>query len=106
MNFVADVQVQFQCNGNVVTIGTTTITTTTSGSGTFFIAWPVSLVQNFTSSVLSDCTLVVTTMLNTCDSNLPSVGRLVSTLQFLRGIQIGFLRAADLIPAGFEYFNP
>ncbi|KAM3358492.1 phylloplanin [Capsicum galapagoense] len=88
--------VQLQCGaGNVVS------DTTTNGSGVFsFVLDPL---QNILSSLLSDCSLVVTTPLSTCNASLPSVGLLKSHLQLVGNtVSGGLLRIVNLIPAGFQ----
>jgi len=101
MNFVTGAQVRFECGS----AGHMVATTTTIETGNFLMTIPVPIVQNVTSNVLANCTLVVLTPMSTCNVNLPLVGRLVSALQFVGITQISFLSVSDLRPAGFQYFS-
>ncbi|KAH0781908.1 hypothetical protein KY290_001506 [Solanum tuberosum] len=68
--------VQLRCGaGNVVS------STTTNGSGAFSLV--LNPVQNILSSLLSNCNIVVTTPLSTCNASLPSVGVLQAPLQIV-----------------------
>ncbi|KAK6784654.1 hypothetical protein RDI58_018109 [Solanum bulbocastanum] len=68
--------VQLRCGaGNVVS------STTTNESGAFSLV--LNPVQNIVSSLLSNCNIVVTTPLSTCNASLPSVGVLQSPLQIV-----------------------
>ncbi|KAJ6722104.1 POLLEN OLE E 1 ALLERGEN AND EXTENSIN FAMILY PROTEIN-RELATED [Salix viminalis] len=88
--------VQLQCGGNVVS------TSTTNGSGVFSILLdPLSYIL---SSLLTGCSLKVATPLASCDSTLPSLGGLLSSLQFIGNTTLGaLLSVANIIPAGFRF---
>ncbi|XP_047945099.1 phylloplanin-like [Salvia hispanica] len=87
--------VQLQCGGNVVS------TATTDGSGVFSILMdPVNLLL---STLLSGCRLAVNTPLASCNASLPSVGGLVSNLQFIGNTVTGLMNVANLIPTGFQF---
>ncbi|XP_060191607.1 phylloplanin-like [Lycium barbarum] len=87
--------VQLQCGaGNVVS------STTTNGSGVFSLV--LDPLQNLLSSLLSNCNLVVTTPLSTCNASLPSIGFLQSPLQLVGKTLIGLLRIVNLSAAGFQ----
>ncbi|KAH6769678.1 Pollen Ole e 1 allergen and extensin family protein [Perilla frutescens var. hirtella] len=87
--------VQLRCGGNVVS------STTTDGSGLFSIL--LDPVNFLLSTVLSSCKLVVNTPLASCNTSLPSVGSLVSDLQFVGNTLIGLLNISNLIPMGFQF---
>ncbi|KAH6769677.1 Pollen Ole e 1 allergen and extensin family protein [Perilla frutescens var. hirtella] len=87
--------VQLQCGGNVVS------STTTDGSGLFSIL--LDPVNFLLSTILSGCKLVVNTPLASCNASLPSVGSLVSDLQFVGNTLIGLLNIGNLIPMGFQF---
>ncbi|XP_062108732.1 phylloplanin-like [Humulus lupulus] len=89
--------VQLQCNGNVVS------STTTNNAGVFsMLLDPVQLVL---SSLQSQCKLVVTTPLSTCNATLPSDGVLISLLQTLGTIVSGLLNITTLGPSGFNFLQ-
>ncbi|GLT99105.1 hypothetical protein SLE2022_165690 [Rubroshorea leprosula] len=81
--------VQLRCGGNVVADATT------NGKGAFSMV--LDPLQFVLSSVLSNCSLAVTTPLSTCNAKLPSVGGLLSSLQLAGITLIGLLNAADII---------
>uniref|UniRef100_A0A2N9H7J4 Phylloplanin n=1 Tax=Fagus sylvatica TaxID=28930 RepID=A0A2N9H7J4_FAGSY len=88
--------VQLQCGaGNVVS------SATTNGSGVFSIL--LDPLQYVLSSLLTDCNLVVNTPLSSCNAKLPSVGGLLSSLQFIGNTLIGLLNVANIIPTGFQF---
>ncbi|KAA8548927.1 hypothetical protein F0562_000611 [Nyssa sinensis] len=88
--------VQLQCGaGNVVS------SATTNGSGIFSIV--LDPLQYVLSSLLSNCSLVVNTPLSSCNASLPSVGGLLSSLQFIGNTLLGLLNVANIIPAGFQF---
>ncbi|KAG8369927.1 hypothetical protein BUALT_Bualt14G0064200 [Buddleja alternifolia] len=94
-NFCADALVQLQCGGTVVS------TATTNGSGLFSILLdPLNFVL---STLLSGCRLAVSTPLASCNANLPSIGGLVSNLQFIGSTLLGLLNVGNLIPSGFQF---
>ncbi|KAL3332520.1 hypothetical protein AABB24_032875 [Solanum stoloniferum] len=87
--------VQLRCGaGNVVS------STTTNGSGAFSLV--LNPVQNILSSLLSNCNIVVTTPLSTCNASLPSAGVLQSPLQIVGRTAGGLVNLAtgvfQLIP--------
>ncbi|GFQ05914.1 phylloplanin [Phtheirospermum japonicum] len=87
--------VQLQCGGNVVS------TSTTNGSGMFSIL--LDPMNFLLSTLVSGCKLVVNTPLASCNANLPSVGGLVSNVQFIGNTLTGLLNIANLIPSGFQF---
>lgn len=93
--FGADALVQLQCGGNVVS------TSTTNGSGLFSIL--LNPVEFLVSTLVSGCKLVVNTPLASCNATLPSVGGLVSNLQFLGNTLVGLLNVGNIIPSGFQF---
>ncbi|XP_057772354.1 phylloplanin-like [Salvia miltiorrhiza] len=89
--------VQLQCGGTVVS------TAVTNGSGLFSIL--LNPVNFLLSTLISGCKLVVNTPLASCNATLPSVGGLVSELQFIGNTLLGFLNIQNLIPSGFRIVN-
>ncbi|KAL7104917.1 hypothetical protein ACP275_07G012400 [Erythranthe tilingii] len=87
--------VQLRCGGSVIS------TATTNGSGVFSILLdPLNFIL---STVLSGCGLAVNTPLASCNASLPSVGGLVSNLQFIGNTVAGLLNVGNLIPSGFLF---
>ncbi|XP_055815204.1 phylloplanin-like [Solanum dulcamara] len=87
--------VQLQCGaGNVVS------STTTNESGVFSLA--LDPLQNILSSLLSNCNIVVTSPLSTCNARLPSVGLLQSALQLVGKSSVGLLRIVNLGANAFQ----
>ncbi|XP_009595196.1 phylloplanin-like [Nicotiana tabacum] len=87
--------VQLRCGaGNVVS------STTTNGSGVFSLV--LDPLQNILSSLLSNCSLVVTTPLSTCNASLPSIGLLQSPLQLVGKTLVGLLSIVNLGATGFQ----
>ncbi|KAL2536067.1 Pollen Ole e 1 allergen and extensin family protein [Forsythia ovata] len=77
-----------------------TTNVTTNAAGRYdVIAIPGNATLN---AILSSCNLVVNSSLSNCNANLPSAGQLVSPLQFVKTIPVGFLRATYLIVTGFQ----
>ncbi|TMW80995.1 hypothetical protein EJD97_012939 [Solanum chilense] len=90
--------VQLRCGaGNVVS------STTTNGSGAFSLV--TSPVQNLLSSLLSDCNIVVTTPLSTCNATLPSVGFLQAPLQIVGKTAGGLLNIVNVVTGAFQLIN-
>ncbi|KAK0608143.1 hypothetical protein LWI29_026145 [Acer saccharum] len=90
--------VQLQCGaGNVVS------SATTNGSGVFSIV--LDPLQFILSSLLTNCNLVVNTLLSNCNSKLPSVGGLLSSLQFVGNTLLGLLNVANIVPSGFQFLD-
>ncbi|KAJ4722154.1 Phylloplanin like [Melia azedarach] len=87
--------VQLRCNGNVVSGATTN-----ESGGFSMVLDPLQVVL---SSLLSNCSLVVNTPLAKCNGKLPSMGSLISTLQFAGNTLLGILNVANIIPAGFHF---
>ncbi|KAI5572451.1 hypothetical protein BDE02_10G014400 [Populus trichocarpa] len=88
--------VQLQCGGNVVS------TSTTNGSGIFSIL--LDPLNYILSSLLTNCNLKVDTPLTSCNSSLPALGGLLSSLQFIGNTPLGaLLTVANIIPAGFRF---
>ncbi|XP_021905026.1 phylloplanin-like [Carica papaya] len=87
--------VQLQCGGKVVS------SATTNGSGVFSMV--LDPLQYILSSVLANCKLAVTTPLAKCDANLPDLGHLLSSLQFVGNTLLGLLNVANLVPTGFQF---
>lgn len=91
----SDAGVQLRCNGNVVSGATTN-----ESGGFSMVLDPLQVVL---SSLLSNCSLVVNTPLAKCNGKLPSMGSLISTLQFAGNTLLGILNVANIIPAGFHF---
>ncbi|XP_015066296.1 phylloplanin-like [Solanum pennellii] len=90
--------VQLRCgSGNVVS------STTTNGSGAFSLV--TSPVQSLLSSLLSDCNIVVTTPLSTCNATLPSVGVLQAPLQIVGKTAGGLLNIVNVVTGAFQLIN-
>ncbi|XP_022973793.1 phylloplanin-like [Cucurbita maxima] len=88
--------VQLQCgNGNVVS------TATTNSAGMFLIL--LNPLQFLLSSLTSNCSVLVNTPLSSCNATLPSVGNLVSGLNFAGTILQGLLSITNIIPRGFTF---
>ncbi|KAL5541875.1 hypothetical protein UlMin_009585 [Ulmus minor] len=88
--------VQLQCgNGTVVS------SSTTNSGGIFSMV--LDPFQFILSSLLTDCRLAVATPLASCNASLPSVGGLLSPLQFIGNTLNGLLNIANIIPAGFKF---
>ncbi|KAK8916054.1 hypothetical protein KSP39_PZI023067 [Platanthera zijinensis] len=92
--------VALQCGSSLIS------TTITNSNGVFEMS--LGLISSLLSTLLSDCKLVVSTPLATCDASLPTAGILQSALQLLSP---GSLLAAlfggllNIIPAGFSLIN-
>ncbi|KAL1223680.1 Phylloplanin [Cardamine amara subsp. amara] len=95
----ANAGVQLQCGRR----NTVVSTATTNSAGIFSL--PSNLIQMLLSTLLSDCRLVVTTPLSTCNADLASVGNLVSRLTMIGSSVNGILNIIDIIPAGFLPIN-
>ncbi|XP_018825620.1 phylloplanin-like [Juglans regia] len=80
-------------SGNVVS------STTTNGSGVFTIL--LDPLQTLLSSLLSDCNLVVSTPLATCNAALPGLGVLRSPLLLIGNTIAGLLNVVNIVPTGF-----
>ncbi|CAL0334951.1 unnamed protein product [Lupinus luteus] len=91
----SNAEVQLVCDGKVLS------SATTNGGGMFSIMMD-SLLFNL-SSMLNGCNLVVTTPLSNCNSNLPSVGNLISTLHFGGTTLVGTKTVANIAPSGFQF---
>ncbi|KAL6193738.1 hypothetical protein ACLB2K_034822 [Fragaria x ananassa] len=90
--------VVLQCgSGNVIS------TATTNASGVFSIL--LDPLQFLLSSLLSNCKLVVTTPLSSCNSSLSGTQILESALQFIGNTVLGLLAIINVIPAGFIVSN-
>ncbi|KAI8566051.1 hypothetical protein RHMOL_Rhmol02G0009300 [Rhododendron molle] len=90
--------VQLQCgSGNVVS------SATTNGSGLFSIV--LDPLQFLLSTLLTGCNLVVKTPLSTCDSTLPGVGGLISSLQLIGNTLLGLLNITNIVPSGFNFLH-
>ncbi|KAL0388803.1 UNVERIFIED_CONTAM: hypothetical protein Sradi_2762100 [Sesamum radiatum] len=66
----------------------------------FYTLDPVNFLL---STLVSGCKLVVNTPLASCNASLPSVGGLVSNLQFIGSTLTGLLNVGTLIPSGFQF---
>ncbi|EFH59276.1 hypothetical protein ARALYDRAFT_318437 [Arabidopsis lyrata subsp. lyrata] len=91
----ANAGVQLQCGRQNRVVSTAT----TNAAGLFTL--PTDTIQMLLSTLLSDCRVVVTTPLSTCNANLPSVGNLVSRLAMIGNSLTGLLNIISIIPAGF-----
>ncbi|XP_051127907.1 phylloplanin-like [Andrographis paniculata] len=91
----ANAGVQLQCGGNVVS------TTTTNGAGVFsFLLDPLNMALN---TLTNKCTAVVNTPLASCNASLPSVGELVSNLQFVGSTFSGLLKIFNIGASDFQF---
>ncbi|VVA97903.1 unnamed protein product [Arabis nemorensis] len=90
----ANAGVQLQCGRQ----NTVVATSTTNSAGIF--ALPSNLIQMLLSTLLSDCRLVVTTPLATCNASLP-LGNLVSQLTVVGSTVNGLLNVVNIAPSGF-----
>ncbi|KAK7329456.1 hypothetical protein VNO77_23625 [Canavalia gladiata] len=88
-------QVQVVCGGKVFS------KVTTDGDGMFSITMNSLLFD--LSSLLSGCNLVVATPLSNCNTKLPSVGGLISALQFVGITHLGTQTIANITPSGFHF---
>ncbi|XP_019096695.1 PREDICTED: phylloplanin-like [Camelina sativa] len=95
----ANAGVQLQCGRQNRVVSTAT----TNAAGLFSL--PTNAIQMLLSTLLSDCRVVVTTPLSTCNAELPSVGSLVSRLTMIGSSVSGLLSIVDIIPAGFNLLN-
>uniref|UniRef100_A0A1J3FVJ0 Phylloplanin n=1 Tax=Noccaea caerulescens TaxID=107243 RepID=A0A1J3FVJ0_NOCCA len=93
----ANAGVQLRCGQNVVS------TSTTNGAGVFSMV--LNPLQTLLPTLLSNCQVVVTTPLSTCNASLPSVGQLLSPLTFVGNTVNGILRIATLAPTNFGLVN-
>ena len=95
-----DARVQLQCGAVVVA------TTTTNASGVF--SFTLDFTQVFLSAGigLSNCNLVVTTPLSTCNPMLPPVGVLTSSIVFVGTNVLGVRVVLNFGAAGFRYIPP
>jgi hypothetical protein len=95
----ANAGVELQCGRQNRVVSTAT----TNAAGLFSL--PTDSIQMLLSTLLSDCRVVVTTPLSTCNANLPSVGNLVSRLAMIGNSLTGLLNIISIIPAGFGLLN-
>nr|KYP33346.1 Phylloplanin [Cajanus cajan] len=91
----SNAQVQVVCGGKEIS------NARTDENGKFSIMMD-SLVLDL-SSLLNGCNMVVATPLSNCNTNLPSAGALISTLQFAGITRIGTQTITDIIPSGFHF---
>ncbi|THG03550.1 phylloplanin-like [Camellia sinensis] len=89
-------KVQLQCGA-----GNTVSSATTNNFGIFSMV--LDPLQFVLSSLLSNCNLLVNTPLSNCNLNLPSVGGLLSPLQFIGNTLQGLLNISNIIPSGFQF---
>ncbi|XP_027902815.1 phylloplanin-like isoform X2 [Vigna unguiculata] len=73
----------------------------TNDDGKFSIMMDPLLLD--VSSLLNGCNLVVPTPLSNCNTNLPSSGTLISTLNFAGINRLATPIIANIIPSGFHY---
>lgn len=92
---VSDAEVQLHCGGKVL------YSATTDGAGMFSMMMDPLLYD--LSSLLSGCNLAVATPLSKCNSKLPSVGGLISTLRFVGISLVGTQTVANITPTGFQF---
>ncbi|ESW10919.1 hypothetical protein PHAVU_009G249400 [Phaseolus vulgaris] len=74
---------------------------TTNDGGNFSMMMDPLLLD--LSSLLNGCNLVVATPLCNCNTNLPSSGTLISTLNFVGINRVATQTIAKIIPSGFHY---
>ncbi|KFK39011.1 hypothetical protein AALP_AA3G189100 [Arabis alpina] len=90
----ANAGVQLQCGRQ----NTVVATSTTNSVGIF--SFPANLIQMVLRTLISDCRVVVTTPLATCNANLP-LGSLVSQLAVVGSTINGLLNVVNVAPTGF-----
>ncbi|VVA97901.1 unnamed protein product [Arabis nemorensis] len=88
----ANAGVQLQCGSQNIVVANTT----TNSAG--IIAFPSTVLQMLLPTFLSNCRLVVTTPLATCNPSLP-LGSLVSPLAFVSNT---VLNLVSVVPTGFN----
>ena len=93
---ISDAQVQLQCGGNMLS------NATTDGDGKFSMMMDNPLLYDL-SSLLTGCNLMVPTPLSNCNTKLPSVGGLISTLKYIGISRIGTHTLANIAPSGFHF---
>nr|AFK42814.1 unknown [Lotus japonicus] len=91
----SNAQVQLQCGEKVFSDATT------DGDGMFSMM--VNPLLYDLSSLLSGCNLVIPTPLSKCNSNLPSIGGLISTLRYVGLSHVGTETIANMEPSGFHF---
>ncbi|CAI8584684.1 unnamed protein product [Vicia faba] len=92
----SNAQVQLQCGGNMVS------NATTNGDGKFSMLMDTPLLYDL-SSLLTDCNLMVPTPLSKCNTKLPSVGGLTSSLKYVGTSRIGTRTLANIAPSEFHF---
>jgi hypothetical protein len=75
---------------------------TTDGDGKFSMMMDNPLLYDL-SSLLTGCNLMVPTPLSNCNTKLPSVGGLISTLKYVGISRIGIHTLANIAPSGFHF---
>ncbi|CAK9318512.1 unnamed protein product [Citrullus colocynthis] len=90
--------VQLRCgNGNIVS------TTTTNNMGTFSILLNPS--EFLVSLIAERCNIVVTTPLSNCNATLPSIGGLLSRMDFAGKTVEGLINMLNVVPNEFQYLE-
>ncbi|CAJ1963380.1 unnamed protein product [Sphenostylis stenocarpa] len=74
---------------------------TTDDDGSFSIMMDPLLLD--LSSLLNTCNLRVPTPLSHCNTNLPSSGALISTLNFVGVDRLASQTVVNIVPSGFHY---
>jgi len=92
---ISDAEVQLVCGEKEFSKATT------NDGGNFSMMMDPLLLD--LSSLLNGCNLVVATPLCNCNTNLPSSGTLISTLNFVGINRVATQTIAKIIPSGFHY---
>lgn len=94
-NNISDAHVQLLCGGKEISNGGT------DADGNFTIKTDPLLLD--LSSFLTGCNVVVATPLFNCNASLPSVGSLISNLEFAGINRIGTQTITNITPSGFHF---
>lgn len=90
--------VQLRCeNGNIVS------TTTTNNMGIFSIL--LNPLEFLVSMITKRCNVVVTTPLSNCNATLPSIGGLLSSMDFAGRTMEGLINMLNVVPNEFQYLE-
>ncbi|XP_011089205.1 phylloplanin-like [Sesamum indicum] len=90
--------VQVACSNDVVFNSPSNATS--NGNGVYLVVLLPRPSPSIVASVVSNCRLFVRTPLSTCNPSLPSAA-LVSSLRFVRSVQVGFAWITYMVATGF-----
>lgn len=93
-----DAAVQVACSNDVVFNSPSNATS--NGNGVYLVVLLPRPSPSIVASVVSNCRLFVRTPLSTCNPSLPSAA-LVSSLRFVRSVQVGFAWITYMVATGF-----